>query len=66
MGANIDRSKASQCGGKKRHDTRQDALDHLARLIRLGAPAWRISVYRCRHCTAWHVGHHPRSQRGRT
>lgn len=61
----VDRSKSSECGGKQQHATKQAAVDHRASLARNGAPHWRLSVYRCQHCRAWHVGHHPRPKKNR-
>lgn len=53
-------TKGRKCRGKKRHGTRKEALAHLRRLIRKGAWAAWLNVYRCEHCNqGWHVGHKP-------
>lgn len=50
-------TKARACDGKKRHDDQRGAEAHRLRLIRRGAAACRLKVYRCRWCKGWHVGH---------
>jgi hypothetical protein len=61
----IDRSKLSECGSKQRHADKPTALAHRAAMIRAGTAMWRIHVYRCRHCGAWHVGHKPEPKKNR-
>lgn len=61
----VDRSKASECGTKQQHPTRQAAREHLWSLERRGAAGWRMSVYKCQHCGAWHVGHRPKPKGSR-
>lgn len=53
-------TRARACAGKLAHGTRQDALAHLARLVRGGAAPWRLVIYRCRHCSRFHIGHRGR------
>ncbi|BBA99251.1 hypothetical protein RVR_5791 [Actinacidiphila reveromycinica] len=50
------RTRARACTGKVRHPDRATALVARARLIAGGAT--RLTVYRCKHCAAWHVGHY--------
>ena len=54
------RTAARCCEGKRRHDTRAKAGDHLATLARAGANYHRLEAYRCRHCDGFHVGHRPK------
>lgn len=56
----LTRTKARSCVGKKRHQDQGGALAHRARLLARGDT--RITVYPCRHCGGWHVGHHGRHQ----
>jgi hypothetical protein len=47
------------CGYKQKHWTIQRAGAHLDSIRRrFGARTDRLTVYRCRHCGAWHVGRH--------
>ncbi|MEV4837768.1 hypothetical protein AB0K05_24820 [Nonomuraea sp. NPDC049486] len=46
-----------QCGNKRRHASRRDALGHLFGLVRRGASKTMLGVYRCGVCGSWHVGH---------
>lgn len=50
-------TKARACTGKRVHQRRCDATVHLRYLVSSGAHRSRLSVYHCRHCKAWHVGH---------
>lgn len=53
------RTKGRSCKGKRRHPSRQAALDHLARLEAEGGV--RLNAYPCRFCGGgWHVGHLPK------
>ncbi|SFF11932.1 hypothetical protein SAMN05216251_108241 [Actinacidiphila alni] len=49
-------TRARSCDGKRRHQDRAAALAHRASLLALGDT--RVTVYACRHCGAWHVGHY--------
>lgn len=53
----MTRTPARACQRKMRHETRDDARDHLERLIRNGASRARLEIYQCKHCGAYHVGH---------
>jgi hypothetical protein len=64
-GVSVDRSRANECGTKKAHPTRQAARGHVWSLKSAGAAAWRLKVYRCKHCSSWHVGHNPKPKRNR-
>jgi hypothetical protein len=45
------------CGYKQKHWTIQGAAAHLDSIRRrFGPRTARLNVYRCRHCSAWHVG----------
>lgn len=52
-----------ECGTKIRHATRDEALEHVKRLVwnnHVRSRADRsagLGVYPCEHCGAWHVGH---------
>lgn len=61
----INRTKAAECGDKQAHSDKQDALGRRAAMIRGGSPAWRLAVYRCQHCNAWHIGHRPKPKKNR-
>ncbi|WP_435173267.1 hypothetical protein [Actinacidiphila sp. bgisy145] len=50
------RTRARSCLGKLAHQDRAAALRHRARLIAAGDT--RLTVYRCRFCRHWHVGHY--------
>lgn len=56
-------SRARECGSKQRHPDRGAALRHFQSLVRYGTAPGRMSVYRCPHCGAWHVGHRKRRRR---
>ena len=57
---------ARACGAKKRNPTRSDAQRQLARIVALrGAAPSSYTVYQCRHCGCWHIGHEGRSGRRR-
>jgi hypothetical protein len=54
----MPKTRANACIGKIQHATRKGAEDHLHRLIRGGASAKVLAVYRCRWDPShWHVGH---------
>lgn len=57
--------KARECGTKQQHPTQAEALAHWSALVRGGSSRKRLTVYRCRHCRAWHVGHKPKPRRTR-
>lgn len=65
MSANRTSTKTRACRGKKAHATRQEALEHMRRMIRKGASPVVLNVYRCPVPGAhpevgsivWHVGH---------
>lgn len=50
------RTRARSCSGKVQHEDRASALRHRAALIAAGAV--RLTVYPCRYCRHWHVGHY--------
>jgi hypothetical protein len=56
----VIRTKNRACTGKRRHDSRDEAVEHRARLLARGAV--RLAVYLCRRrdCGGWHVGHLPK------
>jgi hypothetical protein len=56
----VIRTKGRACTGKRRHDTRQEAMEHCDRLMAKGAV--RLAAYPCRNrtCGGWHVGHLPK------
>lgn len=56
-------SRARECGTKQRHATRAEAKAHRAALVRSGSPVSGLSIYRCPHCGAFHVGHRKRRRR---
>ena len=58
-------TKNRACAGKHRHANQTIAEQHRERLIGSGAYGPRLAVYRCRHCSGWHVGHLPKSRRRR-
>lgn len=43
------------CGTKVRHASRAAALAHRAKLLAAGDT--RLTVYPCKHCGSYHVGH---------
>ena len=49
------------CGRKRRHATREAAVEHMQRLVAEGASPDRLTVYPCKHAPAssphFHVGH---------
>lgn len=45
-------SRQAVCGGKRRHPHRRSAEGHRQGLIRAGAAAWLLRVYRCRYWPA--------------
>lgn len=49
------RGRLKQCF-KLRHATRDEAFDHLVRVEVLTGDM-SLSVYRCRHCGTFHIGH---------
>lgn len=49
------RTKARSCTGKKRHDSSQAARAQLRNLLSKGRV--RLSVYACKFCGGFHVGH---------
>lgn len=51
-------TRARSCEGKFAHPTHDSAQEHLMRMLRAGSV--RLSVYRCKHCRQFHVGHLPR------
>jgi hypothetical protein len=53
-------TKRRECGTKQRHPTKADARAQLWSLIRGGSPPRSLSIYHCRFCHAWHVGHRKR------
>jgi hypothetical protein len=57
----VIRTKARDCGGKIPHAGREEAEAHRQRLIRNGAAAHRLKVYRCpADKSHFHCGHvHP-------
>jgi len=49
--------RVRSCGYKQKHWTIQSAGAHLDAIRhRFGARTARLTVYRCRHSGAWHVG----------
>lgn len=53
-------SPATQCEGKRKYSTKDDAKSAARRSERsLG----RMKPYRCPHCDAWHLGHAPKITR---
>ena len=49
--------RVRSCGYKQKHWTVQSAGAHLDSIRRRFGPRTpRLTVYRCRHCGAWHVG----------
>lgn len=56
-------TEARECIGKIRHDTSAAAHGHAKARMRSGAAPQAVSVYRCRFCRGWHVGHRPRRRR---
>lgn len=52
----MKRTRARSCLGKIRHQDRAAALAHRRRLLAAGDT--RLTVYRCRWCRHWHVGHY--------
>lgn len=64
------KTKGRMCDDKRRHTTRDSAIAQMFRLIRAGASAEGMNVYRCPHCRidgarGWHVGHKPGVARSR-
>jgi len=54
-------TKGRQCRGKKAYATRGAAQAVSSWLIRhMGSLPAHVSVYRCKHCKLYHVGHRPR------
>lgn len=51
------RSRASVCGTKIRHDSKNAALLHSYSLRRYGATEQQAYAYHCPFCKGWHVGH---------
>jgi hypothetical protein len=49
-------TRARSCTGKRAHETKQSALDHIFKLKRKDA-AVRMHVYACKFCKKFHVGH---------
>lgn len=45
------------CKRKRAYDTRAAAVTALNSLIARGASHYYMHAYKCRHCTAYHVGH---------
>lgn len=43
------------CSGKRMYPTFRDAT-HVASLVRKHKDGERMSAYRCRHCSSWHIG----------
>jgi hypothetical protein len=53
------------CGYKQKHWTVRAAAAHLDSILRrFGAQTDPLTVYRCRHCGAWHVGRSRKPRRG--
>ena len=58
-----DTARLRHCGTKVRHATREDALDHIKRLVwknSLAGASHRsagLAPYPCDYCGSWHVGH---------
>ncbi len=52
------RTKGRSCEGKRRNDTKDQALHQIATLVaNRGARASSYRAYQCRWCGCWHVGH---------
>ena len=56
-------TQARACQGKIAHKTKAEAEAHRRVLIFRGAFRNRITVYKCKHCDHWHVGHRLRRRR---
>jgi hypothetical protein len=62
----MTQTKQRMCASKRRHGTRQAAEDQMWALIRGGAAAGGMNVYKCPYCRGgWHVGHKPGNGRSR-
>lgn len=48
-------TEARSCGTKPKHADRQGAMYERYLLMKKGAT--RLTVYKCRYCKHWHVGH---------
>lgn len=60
------KTQARSCGGKRQHDTKEEALDHIFSLCRnAGIWPYSLTVYKCGYCKAWHVGHKPKKYQNR-
>ena len=46
-----------ECGTKDRHPSREVAETGIAGLEQRGAASGLMHAYRCRFCSAWHIGH---------
>ena len=53
------RLRRNACDGKRQYPDYHQAFDSLQALRRLGKVSGRITVYKCKYCRSFHVGHTP-------
>ncbi len=53
-------TKARECGSKQKHATKAKAEEHRWALVRSGSRPAALSIYKCKFCGSWHVGHSSR------
>jgi ribosomal protein L32 len=59
--------KVRSCGKKRRYRSRGQAMSHSRRLQRMyGSLPSQATVYLCKYCGGYHVGHTMPSLRGRS
>lgn len=58
-------TRARVCGNKQSHPGRLAALQNMLGLRKRGANLALMSVYRCKFCGSWHIGHRPGAGRRR-
>jgi len=51
--------RKKSCDGKRRHDSRSEAIDHKMQMVKGGGSVGELWVYQCQFCGKWHVGHPP-------
>lgn len=57
-------SKRRSCQVKVRYDNPDVATIALNRRVGRGATPITLHIYRCRHCSGWHIGHRRRGGHG--
>jgi hypothetical protein len=53
----MTRTRGRSCAGKRRYRTLDEAFCHVKRLVAEGDDRLLLSVYRCKFCDWFHVGH---------